>query len=114
MTRTHEFGSWEGSTMASQSGLRWLALAMVVGMMAPMTATAGPYLGEWSWWWQPERTCPRGTYSPLHYFMPTAYQVRAAVRPAYLDQFPPGPADDIAPSFDTECYRCPSIPPTPT
>ena len=65
------------------------------------------------WFWHSRRDCPRGDYSLLHYWAPSLYQVRACVRPSYLDQYPPGPFPPVPASFDVNKYRCRSIPPIP-
>ena len=77
--------------MAGKHGRWGTALLLWIGLLAPATALAGPYLGDWSWCWRPARDCPRGEYSPLHYWVPGLYKVRANVHPADLDQYPAGP-----------------------
>ncbi|MSQ93106.1 MAG: hypothetical protein EXR98_00965 [Gemmataceae bacterium] len=94
---------------------RWLAAAMVVfALLAPGPVRAGPYLGDWGWWWQASRDCSHGCYSPLHYWMPTAHQLRAHVQPANLDQYPPGSDPCIPTTYQFNTYRCRSAPPPPS
>src|SRR5271163_1612609 len=90
------------------------ALVLMVGLLLPSQALAGPYLGEWSCWWRPAPDCPRGEYSPHHYWAPTWYVFRSCVRPSNLDQYPPGPYPPIGPTFDTQKYPCVSTPPAPS
>jgi hypothetical protein len=89
------------------------AVVLMLGLLAPTPALAGPYLGEWGAWWRPARDCPRGCYSPLHYWLPTAYQLRAQVHPSSLDQYPPGPVC-VTPTYEINCYRCRTAPGAPT
>jgi hypothetical protein len=82
--------------------------------LIPDSVLAGPYLGEWDWMWHPDRDCPRGEYSPLHYWVPGYYWVRRNVHPSNLDQFPSGPDAPVNPNFEFTKYRCPSAPPVPS
>jgi hypothetical protein len=100
--------------MAGKQTWRLAVLVVVLGLVGADTALAGPYFGDGSWWWRPACECPRGAYSPLHYWAPSAYQLRAQVHPSNLDQFPPGPSPAVPPSYDFNSYRCRSIPATPT
>ena len=87
------------------------AWALCLGLLASGAALAGPEGGVC---WQRWSDCPRSEYSPLHYWAPSLYPWRALVHPSNLDQYPPGPAPAVAPSFDVNRYRCRSIPPTAT
>jgi hypothetical protein len=100
--------------MAERHGRLLTALVLWTVLLAPATALAGPYLGEWGWCWHPARDCPRGEYCPLHYWLPELYKVRANVHPSNLDQYPSGPCPAVPPAFQTINYRCRTIPPTPT
>jgi hypothetical protein len=100
--------------MARKQG-RWrTALVLWVGLLAPGTVLAGPYLGDWGWCWHPARDCPRGEYSALHYWTPGLYKVRMYVHPSNLDQYPPGPSVPVPATFETTKYPCRSIPTAPT
>jgi hypothetical protein len=89
------------------------ALALVLGFLGCTAAEAGPYFGEWGWWYHP-CDCPRGDYCPLHYWAMRIYRVRAFCSPSYLDQYPPGPYPPVPPTFETAKYRCPPVPPMPS
>jgi hypothetical protein len=94
---------------------RWLAAwVLLLGLLAPRTARAGPYIGDWGWCWHPAPECERGEYSWLHYWAPDLYKVRAWVRPSNLDQYPPGPCPPIPPTYQFTTNRCLSTPPAPT
>ena len=94
---------------------RWLgAGVLLVGLLTPEPSPAGPYLGEWAWFWRPAPDCPRGAYSPLHYWAPELYVVRSFCRPSHLDQYPPGPCPPPPAVVVVQKYRCTAIPPTPT
>jgi hypothetical protein len=90
------------------------AFVLLLALLAPSPALAGPYLGEWGWFWKPAPDCPRSQYSPLHYWAPEYYELRACCRPTNLDQYPPGPYPPVAPSFMFTRYCCPTAPPMPT
>jgi hypothetical protein len=87
---------------------------LLLGLLVPAPALAGPFLGEWGWCWQPSRDCPRGDYSPLHYWAPTVYRVRACLHPSNLDQYPPGPHPPVPATYEYHRYCCPTTPPAPT
>ena len=87
------------------------ALALCLGLL-PGTLCAGDLGLGWPWHRSPD--CPRSEYSVLHYWMPTLFKARAQIHPAYLDQYPPGPAEPIAPMFEVGRRRCPTLPPMPT
>jgi hypothetical protein len=90
-----------------------LALATVLTLVGSAPTFAGPYFGEWGWWWHPAPDCPRGAYSPLHYWAPSAYQLRAQIHPSNVDQFAPGPTPSVPPIYEIEKMPCRSTPPTP-
>jgi hypothetical protein len=100
--------------MAARQGSWWLICVLLAAVQAPPAATAGPYIGDWSWCWRPAPNCPRGQYSPLHYWAPERYYIRMYVHPSNLDQFAPGPTPPVSPSFDYDRYRCRTTPPAPT
>jgi hypothetical protein len=60
------------------------------------------------------RDCPRSEYCILHYWAPTVYQVRACIRPSYLDEYPPGPAEPVPASVEFTRHRCRTAPSSPT
>lgn len=93
---------------------RWWTVLMLSMTLLPGVASAGPFLGDWGWCWCQGRDCPRGEYSPHHYWNTEFYRARAFVRPSNLDQYPPGPYPPVTPTFDFTKYRCPSTPPAPT
>ena len=84
--------------MISKHGCWWAILTLGLGLAVPQMATAGPYLGDWGWLWHPCRDCPRGEYSPLHYWTVGLYKARSVVLPSSLDQFAP---DIFAPGSDS-------------
>jgi hypothetical protein len=92
--------------------MRILAIA-VVGLVsvAPGLALAE---GECASTGHGRRDCPRSEYSIHHYWAPTLYQVRACIRPSYLDEYPPGPAEPVPASIDYTRYRCRTTPSTPS
>lgn len=102
----------------AMAGIRarwWLAATLLLALV-PLPVSAGPYLGEWSWCWHPARECSRGEYSPLHYWAPTLYKVRACVHPSSVDEYPPGPCPPVDPSFlayKSPCQSAPPAAPTP-
>src|SRR4029077_3354825 len=100
--------------MGTKKILRTALLAAVIGCMTCASAFAGPFFGDSSWGWRPAKDCPRGAYSPLHYWAPSAYQLRAQLFPSNLDQYPPGPSANVPPTYQYECYRCRPLPPMPT
>jgi hypothetical protein len=87
------------------------ALLLGLALVTPGIALAGP---DSVWFRHSSRDCPRAEYSPLHYWAPSLYQVRACLRPSDLDQYPPGPFPPVPATFDVNKYRCRTIPPTPT
>jgi hypothetical protein len=94
---------------------RWLvAVALFLALLAPSSAMAGPYFGDWTWFWHPSPDCPRGEYSPLHYQAPEIYRVRALVHPSNIDQYPQGPTACPTVNYEFSKYRCRSNPPMPT
>jgi hypothetical protein len=89
-------------------------LVLLLGLLAPSSALAGPYLGEWGWHWNPAGDCPPGAYSPLHYWARNAYIARAWFHPSNLDQYPPGPCASPPISYEYHAYPCRSTPPAPS
>ena len=87
----------------------WLTAAIMLVFAAPTVALAqedckGPWLGR--------RDCPRSEYSPLHYWAPGLYQVRAWVHPSNLDQYPPGVPAPV--NMEVTKSRCRTLPPMAT
>jgi hypothetical protein len=99
--------------MAGKRAIGWAALGLALGLLSRGAAHAGPYFGEWGFWYHPH-DCPRGSYSPLHYWAPEIYKVRACCHPSFLDQFPPGPCPPVPPTFVFKQAHCPPVPPAPT
>ncbi|HYT95550.1 MAG TPA: hypothetical protein VEL76_42920 [Gemmataceae bacterium] len=99
--------------MAGKRGC-WGVLVVVLGFLAQEPASAGPYLGDWGWFWHQAPGCPRGNYSPLHYWAPQIYRARAFLHPSNLDQYPPGPCPPVPPTFQFSRERCRTLPPMPT
>lgn len=85
-------------------GLR-LCLATFLGLGGAAVALAGPLGGDSG---RQACDCPRTCYSPLHYWVPELYKVRAWVCPSRLDQFAPGPA--VQPTFEATRYPCRALP----
>jgi hypothetical protein len=100
--------------MRGKRGRWWTALVVLLGMLGPSQAQAGPFFGDWSWCWHQAKDCPRGQYSPLHYWAPDIYRVRACIHPSNLDQYPPGPFPPVLPSYLFIKYPCRSVPPMPS
>jgi hypothetical protein len=98
--------------MAGKSTWRRAALVLVLGIL-PATAMAdGPrFIGDWWGHWS---DCPRGDYSPLHYWAPTWYFFKHWSHPVNLDQYPPGPCEPVPAGYLIEKYRCPYTAPAPT
>jgi hypothetical protein len=92
---------------------RWRMVLALTALLAQGTAQAGPFFGDWGWCWHQARDCPRGQYSPLHYWTPMLYRARADVHRPNLDQYPPGPEPSVPPSYETTKYRCRTAPSMP-
>src|SRR5580765_7019965 len=91
---------------------RWrLILVAALALLAPTPATAGYFFGEWSCWWWPARDCPRGQYSPCHYWTPELYVLRSCFCPSNLEQCPPGPFPPGMPTYEYCKYCCPATGP---
>ncbi len=99
--------------MFMRNGWRMAALVVVLVLVAS-PAFAGPYVGDWSLGWHGARDCPRGCYSPLHYWLPSAYRVGGRLHPATLEEYPPGPAVCVQPSYQFNAYPCRMAPPMPS
>jgi hypothetical protein len=99
--------------MTGKRAVGWAALGLALGLLGRGAAQAGPYIGEWGLWYHPH-DCPRGSYSPLHYWVVEYYKLRACCHPSYLDQFPPGPCPPVPPTFAAIRFHCPPVPPAPT
>jgi hypothetical protein len=97
--------------MAAKMMLRCAGLTLLAGLLLAGSCLAGP---DGDGFGRPCRDCPRGEYSPLHYWAPALSYVRAYVHPSYLDQYPPGPSPSVAPSYDVRKYPCPATPPMPS
>jgi hypothetical protein len=94
---------------------RWrLLLGLLLGLLLPSVAQAGPFFGDWGWLWHRPHDCDRGVYSPAHYWAPSWYYARAHFHPSNLDQYPPGPFPPVPATFAFQRYRCPSTPPAPS
>jgi hypothetical protein len=105
----------EEGAMFGKQGRWWAGWVLVLGLAAPGSVLAGPFFGDWSWGWRPAPDCQRrGDYSPMHYWTPGYYEVRSYAHPKNLDQFPPGPAAGIAPSYEFNKAGCQSISPAPS
>ncbi len=87
-----------------------LALATVLQISS--LAQAGDCINFFGW--HIGRDCPRSDYSPLHYWVPEWYKVRANVHPAHLEQYPAGPMAPVEPSIEVTRYRCRTLPPAPS
>jgi hypothetical protein len=94
---------------------RWrTAVVLLLVLWAPSAALAGPYLGNWGWWWHPSPDCPPGLYCPLHYWAMRLYRVRACLHPSYLDQYPPGPCPAPPAPVQYRRSHCQGVLPWPT
>ena len=87
------------------TGKQVATLVLSVALLMPGSLLAGP---------KGKEDCVRSEYTRLHYWAPTLFLVRAYIHPSILDQYPPGPAACIAPSFEFTKHKCPTAPPTPT
>jgi hypothetical protein len=100
--------------MAGKRG-RWrTALVLGLVLLVPTGASAGPYFGEWGLIWHEAKNCPRGVYSPLHYWAPALYYARYFLHPSNLDQYSPGPTPSPPVQFEDFRFPCRSLPPRPT
>ena len=100
--------------MSGKHGCWLMAVVLLVGLLMPAAAKAGPYLGEWGWCWNPAPDCPRGMYSPWHYWNPVHYRIRGWVHPSYQDQYPPGPSPTPPIFTEVQPSRCRTQPPAPS
>jgi hypothetical protein len=91
---------------------RWTAVALFLGLLAPVPAQAGPYFGDWSYCWHPAKDCPKGDYCFLHYWTPLYYRVRAYCHPVNVSSAPPGLP--IPYGFQVFPYPCRTKLPAPT
>ena len=87
-------------------------LALALGMLFSDPAYAGGCVSIFGW--HVGRDCPRSDYSPLHYWVPEAYKLRAYVHPTSVDQYTAGPATPVEPAYETTRYRCRTLPPAPS
>lgn len=87
-------------------GKRWLAalLLMGIGLLCPAQAVAGSLLGPRA---QPP-DCPRGFYSPCHYWVPTAYRLRDW-HGSRINMYAPPPP--LPPHYQILKTPCPAIEP---
>jgi hypothetical protein len=92
----------------------WSATLMLLMLvLGPRSAQAGPFLGDWSWCWSPQsKDCSPSLYCPLHWWTPTLYRAHAWFCPANLDSYPPGLP--VQPTFVFQRYPCQSTPPAPS
>jgi hypothetical protein len=100
--------------MAGKRAGRRVAWVLLLALLMPGTAAAGPFLGEWDWCWHEAHDCLRGSYHWLHYWAPQLYRVRACVHPSNLDQYAPGPSPPVLPTYLFDKYRCRTTPPAPS
>jgi hypothetical protein len=99
--------------MTGKMGRRLVLLALLAGMLRAGTAQAGPYLGDFGWCWKPEcDDCPRREYSPLHFWVPTYYRLRACFKPSNVDSYPPGAG--AGHHYEYTFYPCVTTPQAPT
>lgn len=89
-----------------------MVLGLLLGLLVPSAAQAGPYIGEWGWWWHPAPNCPPGQYSWLHYWAMRLYRFRAWAHPSNLDQYPPG--TPVPAPLQANRSRCQGNPPAPS
>ena len=100
--------------MAGKYGRWGMALVLLLGLLVPSVAQAGPYIGEWGWWWHPAPNCPPGEYSWLHYWAMRVYRFRAWAHPSNLDQYPPGVCPPLPAPLFANRWRCQSKLPVPS
>jgi hypothetical protein len=98
--------------MEVRRGRWWPALGLLVVLLVPKTAQAGPFLGDWGWCWHPSGDCQPTEYSWLHYWARDVFIIRACVHPSNLDQFAPGLPVPVGAIYQP--YSCRSIAPAPS
>ena len=69
--------------MSPKHAHRWLATFLLVTVIGPGVALAGPILGSDGWWW--EKHFEGDGYSCLHYWTPSLYRWHAYCRPVKFD-----------------------------
>jgi hypothetical protein len=104
--------SGEERAMSGKRLCGWLGFALVVGLLIPAPAQAGPYIGDFGWCWKPAKDCPKGEYSFLHYWTPRLYQLCYELFPAKIAQYPPGLPVDL--SWEVDPSPCRTQPPFPS
>jgi hypothetical protein len=93
---------------------RLALLGLVLGLLAPAGARAGPYLGDWGWCWHPAPGCPGGDYCFLHYWAPDLYRVKYHCHPQSVDGYPPGlPVPPVSAVYHFPCKTYPAAPSPP-
>jgi hypothetical protein len=90
----------------------WIGLGLLLALLIPGRAPAGPYIGDFGWCWKPAKDCPKGQYSFLHYWTPLLIRFAQEVFPANVDSYAPGLPVDL--SWQIEPSRCRTMPPVPT
>ena len=98
--------------MGARGGRWWAALGLLLVLLAPGRAPAGPYLGDWGWCWHPSGNCTPWEYCWLHYWARDLYILRAWFHPSNLDTYAPGVPVPI--SYEYFPYHCRSTAPAPT
>ena len=87
--------------MDGQTGWGPRALALTALLALSVPAGAGP-LGKH------EPGCPPASYSPLHYWAPNLYRLRAWFHAPAAYHYPPARYPHIAPQFEILTYPCPA------
>ena len=98
--------------MKGKWGRCWVVLGLLLMLLLPRSAQAGPFFGDWGWCWHPAKDCAPSLYSPWHYWAPTVYRYHAYCKPANLDSYAPGVPVPI--TFMYLGFKCRSIAPAPT
>jgi hypothetical protein len=94
--------------MAGKTGRWFAALVLVAGLVTPARVRAGLIFG-------PRRgqdpDCPAGSYSPLHYWAPSLYTLRAQHHGSTAAMYAPVRYPHVPISYRITTFACPAINP---
>jgi len=90
-------------------GQGWLlAFALAGGLLMPTRLLAGPLLGSRS---NHKADCPKSSYSPLHYWNPTLYRLRACVKTPTISNYASDRYPELPNPYQITPFPCPAAPP---